>query len=1037
MLTSFLANQVGTWLLMKESCEAVASVIIAVDSKVPAALVSKVGTLLITTLTSLKHAGAAFAARDSLQTIATFCLSRQSKDDLKLQELPEIWAKRLLSEMSTNEKVRDSTLRRSTGYALGLVALIRSEISSKITLLSICPLVLHSLLIYAQPPEQELAETFVKLGLSSRGSFDAADFFCERSISSFQTSGLVGDYDVSACDSLPILYQFRAFSNIVVAKPRCRVHALNVLRLVILDAPIASAVQPYVGDAIISSIVGYNDKLWGVRNSSTMVFSAAMLRVVDADKNASNLDTTSSSAITINELFRRYPPLSSFLLATLQFATRETPSQDETDSQAFPVLLLLSRVHPVSSSGDTASTLVEHFPSVVCKSLSSRNHTVRDAAARALANICTENDNTPSSPNVILLQLKKLVEESLNDTVCDWNFVDGVLLGIFALISNSKSARTALQQIGLESLLLRVLMPTERTQICPPSSMATALKTSIVLCAEDGFNISQAKVSSICKTIVSKRELESLIGGSALLSTAAVAYCRLLQRHVWSPDNEEQLRLAINEMESMLSSTLFDVKLAAGKCFKKGICNNIENLLDSSIAKEGDHSLGQERLLSLLARMLLRCMHVEVNLRDDVDGRMGPHLPTERRLSRCFLECFRGYCSVLGNSAAGISSFLDDEMLATVESVSLGMIEHESMSRNTAEEEEEEINGETLLSSNAVEMLAIVVCRYLTKERGGEPIETGDTLQTLDLFIDLVRRLNNKDVSWRSRYNLAAAIAASQILNPNITVPNQYRQIFLFQVIEMLQDSDSDVRSSSGHTAMQFLTSRQQSYSVLPEIMLTKTYEAVCKYREAFVGETMIKTLLSNCRGILLTLTHVEDEFRETSNDCATVTELINASTNRKIFEGGDYNPYQEQPLENQLICRALIAMEGYWNFPNCFHKEIISLCKAALEGLLSSSTGRGNMAHDMTRHPKVFPSLHSLVLGATIALYFGAQDTTTMMDVQDAARRLLKYTNSVFFHPDILLVLTNLGQAVKGSLSTKEKIASSLFLLTVNNRET
>lgn len=67
---------------------------------------------------------------------------------------------------------------------------------------------------------------------------------------------------------------------------RSRVHALNILRLIILDAPLATEMREFVGDSIIVSLIGYKSSSWAIRNSATMCFAAAMLRVVDADKNA-------------------------------------------------------------------------------------------------------------------------------------------------------------------------------------------------------------------------------------------------------------------------------------------------------------------------------------------------------------------------------------------------------------------------------------------------------------------------------------------------------------------------------------------------------------------------------------------------------------------------------------------------------------------------------------------------------------------------------------------------------------------------------
>ena len=120
--------------------------------------------------------------------------------------------------------------------------------------------------------------------------------------------------------------------------------------MIILDAPLSSLISPFVGDCIISAILGYDDPSWAIRNSSTMVFAAAMLRVVDPDKNASNSDKTSSNAITLTELFRRYPPLSSFIPSVLRLCLEEMESHGNLKSEMFPILLMLSRVQPVADS---------------------------------------------------------------------------------------------------------------------------------------------------------------------------------------------------------------------------------------------------------------------------------------------------------------------------------------------------------------------------------------------------------------------------------------------------------------------------------------------------------------------------------------------------------------------------------------------------------------------------------------------------------------------------------------------------------------
>jgi Putative death-receptor fusion protein (DUF2428) len=101
--------------------------------------------LLISTLTSLKHAGAAFAAHSALQEIATACLSKK------------------LVAGAVTDKVRDSTLRRSTGYALGFLAIMRSEVVSAGPS-KLCPRILSSILRLSLPSEGRIRSAFDKLG---------------------------------------------------------------------------------------------------------------------------------------------------------------------------------------------------------------------------------------------------------------------------------------------------------------------------------------------------------------------------------------------------------------------------------------------------------------------------------------------------------------------------------------------------------------------------------------------------------------------------------------------------------------------------------------------------------------------------------------------------------------------------------------------------------------------------------------------------------------------------------------------------------
>jgi hypothetical protein len=142
--------------LTKETCAAIAAVVTMGECKSMKVALSKVGQLLLSTLTTVKHAGAAFAARDSLQHIATKCLSHSKVKDFGA--FPAEWMSRLVDEISLNERVRNSTLRRSTGYALGFLAIMRAEVASKSGSQVISKAALTTILKLSLPPKLQLQD---------------------------------------------------------------------------------------------------------------------------------------------------------------------------------------------------------------------------------------------------------------------------------------------------------------------------------------------------------------------------------------------------------------------------------------------------------------------------------------------------------------------------------------------------------------------------------------------------------------------------------------------------------------------------------------------------------------------------------------------------------------------------------------------------------------------------------------------------------------------------------------------------------------
>lgn len=114
----------GTWLLTKEACLALAGVIDIAVCRLPPPTIDTSGKLLISTITSIKHTGAAFSAHRALQSLAERCLA--CTGDAEISSFPSRWTRNLLDEVSCRDLVRHSTLRRSTGLALGTEQTLQS-----------------------------------------------------------------------------------------------------------------------------------------------------------------------------------------------------------------------------------------------------------------------------------------------------------------------------------------------------------------------------------------------------------------------------------------------------------------------------------------------------------------------------------------------------------------------------------------------------------------------------------------------------------------------------------------------------------------------------------------------------------------------------------------------------------------------------------------------------------------------------------------------------------------------------------------------
>jgi hypothetical protein len=286
------------------------------------------------------------------------------------------------------------------------------------------------------------------------------------------------------------------------------------------------------------------------------------------------------------------------------------------------------------------------------------------------------------------------------------------------------------------------------------------------------------------------------------------------------------------------------------------------------------------------------------------------------------------------------------------------------------------------------------------------------------------------------------------MLNPDIQLEQVFelRQSLLSEILSMLQDSDPDVRRAAVRAGAPFVHLLESSNSFfplqLPEIVLQNIYPQVYmtvdredeKRSDAAIVDSLFKTMLDNCSGLLDAMRRLDGELQHTREGPLSSSSLLNVTTTRKIFEDEDPNPYRERALANQLATRSLMNIPT-WP-PGCTaHDELFALCSSCLDIIRVNMKIYG-MAHEMTRFPTIFPALHGLISGVTVAIFLGANDESGS---RASAKQLVDMTTgsqSSYVHPDILAALQNLAHAEVRSGKTEQAIVRSCFLLSDDTGE-
>ncbi|OZJ04117.1 hypothetical protein BZG36_02864 [Bifiguratus adelaidae] len=164
-----------------------------------------------------------------------------------------------------------------------------------------------------------------------------------------------------------------------------QIHAFNILRQIFMDAKLGLDVLPFVADAFKLAVDGFASNSWAIRNCSVMLFSALVQRTFGSKKNKDHQNLPNT--LTAREFFSRFPSLHPYLLKELELAVQQFKDERHGISvhpKLFPLLTLLSRLHPSIMEGAENTHTMKPFVPLVRLCSASVIQKTREMAARAL-----------------------------------------------------------------------------------------------------------------------------------------------------------------------------------------------------------------------------------------------------------------------------------------------------------------------------------------------------------------------------------------------------------------------------------------------------------------------------------------------------------------------------------------------------------------------------------------------------------------------------------------------------------------------------
>ncbi|XP_052893277.1 thyroid adenoma-associated protein homolog [Anopheles moucheti] len=215
-----------------------------------------------------------------------------------------------------------------------------------------------------------------------------------------------------------------------------RTHSLNILRSLFRSTDLGETVGEFVSEGIMCAVNGYEAESWSERNSSTLLFSALMVRVFGVQRTKDSENLNIRNKMTGRIFFLRYPVLYDYFVLELEKASKII-IQGTRSKKLHPLLLLLSRLYPSALEGSESNLKLSRFVPLVSICSGCAELQTRYLAAKIISIIV--------SPDLMFDRICLLLESlnRSNNRNVNPNSLHGALLQILYLVKTKNPGLVA------------------------------------------------------------------------------------------------------------------------------------------------------------------------------------------------------------------------------------------------------------------------------------------------------------------------------------------------------------------------------------------------------------------------------------------------------------------------------------------------------------------------------------------------------------------------------------------------------------------